>query len=319
MAKAFSTSRWLRKYGSKLGHQVFIRVRMNNGFETEIPVYDFVNNDKLPISVKKEHWNKGYVTGGTYHIPIRDLNLLLAKVERFVKSAIVELIEKNIRVTRENILKLTYINEDNAVENERKISSGEVIVNEDGGAFASHEEFVEFIIESEDPKFDKLKKSMGLYNKQYILDYWDDFIREYAPDSYNTPRYAVEDYIKNTQDNCKVTDFSGEWLERFFKHIIKEGYSFRKDGTNRQPYTITTVTKYLKHLKAFGDYLFVEKKILNNQDYKRFDLKKKTKKQSLMEVLPSFRPLIIKYKFSYYDDVILCYITGNNSQSYSGY
>ena len=229
MAKAFTTSRWLRKYGSKLGHQVFIRVRMNNGFVTEIPVYDYINNDKLPISVKKEHWNKGYVTGGTYHIPIRDLNLLLAKVERFVKSAIVELNEKNIRVTRENIIKLTYINEDSAVENERRITSGEVIVNEDGGAFASHEEFVEFIFESEDPKFDKLKKSMGLYNKQYILDYWDDFIHDYAPDSYNTPRYAIEDYIKKTQDNCKVTDFSGEWLERFFKHIIKEGYSFRKD------------------------------------------------------------------------------------------
>ena len=38
-----------------------------------------------------------------------------------------------------------------------------------------------------------------------------------------------------------------------------------------------------------------------------------------LEVLPSFRPLINKYKFSYYDDVIQCYITGNNSQSYSGY
>ena len=37
------------------------------------------------------------------------------------------------------------------------------------------------------------------------------------------------------------------------------------------------------------------------------------------KVLPSFRPLINKYKFSYYDDVIQCYITGNNSPSYSGY
>jgi len=36
-------------------------------------------------------------------------------------------------------------------------------------------------------------------------------------------------------------------------------------------------------------------------------------------LLPSFRPLINKYKFSYYDDVNQCYITGNNSQSYSGY
>ncbi len=286
MAKLFTTSRWLRRYGSKNGHQVFIRVRMHNGFETEIPVYDYINNNRLPISVKKENWNKGYVTGGVYHIPIRYINILLSKVERDVRDAVNELVEKNILITRENIIKLTYINEDSAVENERRIGLGEIIVNEDGGAFASPDEFVDFITESEDPKFDKLKKSMGLYKKQYILDYWDDFIREYAPDSYNTPRYVIEEYIKNTQDNCIVTDFSSAWLERFFKHIIKEGYSFKKDGTNRKPYTITTVVKYLKHLKAFGDYLFVEQKILDNQDYKRFDLKKKTKKQSLIKYHP---------------------------------
>jgi len=259
---------------------------MHNGIETEIPVYDYVNHKRLPISVKKEHWNKGYVTGGVYHIPIRDLNSLLSKVERNVKDAVNELIEKNIKITRDNIIQLTYINENNALENERKIATGEIIVNEDGGAFASHDEFVDFIIESQDPKFDKLKKSMGLYKKQYILDYWDDFIREYAADSYNTPRYVIEEYIKNTGDNCKATEFSSQWLDRFFKHIIKEGYSYRKDGTNRKPYTITTVTKYLKHLRAFGDYLFVEKEILNNQDYKRFELKKKTKKQSLIKYHP---------------------------------
>jgi len=286
MAKLFTTSRWVRRYASKSGHQVFIRVRMHSGIETEIPVYDYVNHKRLPISVKKEHWNKGYVTGGVYHIPIRDLNSLLSKVERNVKDAVNELIEKNIKITRDNIIQLTYINEDNALENERRIASGEVIVNEDGGAFASHDEFVDFIIESQDPKFDKLKKSMDLYKKQYILDYWDDFIREYAPDSYNTPRYVIEEYIKNTGDNCKATEFSSQWLERFFKHIIKEGYSYRKDGTNRKPYTITTVVKYLKHLKAFGDYLFVEKEILNNQDYKRFELRKKTKKQSLIKYHP---------------------------------
>jgi hypothetical protein len=286
MTKLFTTSRWLRRYGSKNGHQVFIRVRMHNDIETEVPVYDYVNHRRLPISVKKEHWNKGYVTGGGYHIPIRDVNSLLSKVERDVKDAVNELVEKNIIITRENIIKLTYINERNALENERRIASGEIIVNEDGGPFASHDEFVDFIIESEDPRFDKLKKSMGLYEKQYIMDYWDDFIREYAPDSYNTPRYIIEDYIRNTQDNCKVTEFSSAWLQRFFKHIIREGYSYKKDGTNRKPYTITTVVKYLKHLKAFGDYLFVEKKILDNQDYKRFELKKKTKKQSLIKYHP---------------------------------
>jgi len=35
--------------------------------------------------------------------------------------------------------------------------------------------------------------------------------------------------------------------------------------------------------------------------------------------LPFFRPQVNKYKFFYDDDVIQCYITGNNSQSYSGY
>lgn len=286
MARLFTTLRWLRRYGSRSGHQVFIRVRIRNGIETEIPVYDYVNNIRTPISVKKEHWNKGYVIGGRYHIPIRDINSLLSKVEYNVKSAVNELIEKNIKITRDNIIRLTYINEDNALENERKIASGEIIVNEDGGAFASEAEFIEYITESQDPKFDDLKRSMGVYEKQYILDYWDDFIREYAPDSYNTPRYVIEEYIRNTEDNCKATEFSSLWLERFFKHIIKEGYSFKKDGTNRKPYKIATVTKYLKHLRAFGDYLFVEKKILGNQDYKRFELKKKTKKQSLIKYQP---------------------------------
>jgi integrase len=283
MAQVFKTLRWLRPYRSKGGQQVFIRVRMRNGFETNIPVYDYIDHEKLPISVKREYWNKGYVTGGNYHISVRELNSLLTKVEYDVKDAVKELIEKNIQINQENITKLTYINEINALENERKIASGEVIVDEDGGAFASHEEFVEFVEQSEDPKFDALKKSMGLYNKEYILDYWDDFIKDFAPDSYNTPRHSIEEYIKDTEDNCKVREFSSDWIQRFFEYITKNGYSFRKDGTNRMPYTVTTVAKYHKHLRSFGDYLFSELKIIENQDYKRFSLKKKkSKKKSLI-------------------------------------
>jgi hypothetical protein len=165
MARLFTTLRWLRRYGGKNGHQVFIRVRMHNGFETEIPVYDYVNHKKLPISVKKEHWNKGYVTGGRYHMTIRDLNSLLTKVEQDVKDAVNELVEKNIKIKRDNIIQLTYINEENALENERKIATGEVIVDDDGGAFASQDEFEEFIADSDDPKFDTLKKAMGIYKK----------------------------------------------------------------------------------------------------------------------------------------------------------
>jgi hypothetical protein len=286
MAKLFTTSRWLRPYESKQGCQVFIRVRIHNGLNTEIPVYDYINHKRFPISVKKENWLKGYVKGGSYHISIADLNHLLSQTETKVKYAVYELIDKNIRITRENILKLAYINEDNALVNEQRIASGELIVDEQGGAFASKDEFVEYIATSPDPKFNSLKKAIGLYEKQFILDYWDDFIHEYAPNSYNSTKHSIEEYIRETDNNCKIQDFSAEWLEDYFDWIVKNGYSLLKDGTNRQYYTISTINKYLKHLKAFGDYLFSELKIINNQDYRRCKLRKNTKKQSLLKYNP---------------------------------
>jgi integrase len=286
MARLFTTLRWLRPYKSDSGHQVFIRVRIRNGIETDIPVYDYVNHQKLPISVKKEHWNKGHVTGGKYHIPIRDLNSLLSKVENDVKDAVNELIEKNIQIKRDSIIKLTYINEVNAKMNEQNIKSGKTIVDEQGGAFASHDEFVDYVSESEDPKFDNLKKSMGLYEKKYILDYWDEFVRDYAPNSYNAPKHAILEYIESTGDNCIATEFSSEWLQRFFEHIIKHGYSWRADGKDRKDFTISTIDKYDKHLKSFGDYLFKELELLDNQEYRRFSLKKSSKKKSLVKYTP---------------------------------
>ena len=275
--------RWLRRYASKNGQQVFIRVRMRNGFETEIPVYDYVNNSKVQISVKKEHWNKGHVTGGRYHIPVRDLNNLLTKVEADVKDAVNMALQGKVPINRENLIRLTYINELTAEENERKIATGEVIVDEQGGAFASQEEFEEFIETTHDPKFDKLKKILGVYSNEYILDYWDGFIKNFAPDSYNSPYNSIEGYIKETGNNCKASEFSDLWLQQFFKHIIENGYSFRKDGTNRQPYLISTINKYNKHLRHFGDYLFNEIKVLDNQNYRRFKLKEKVKKKSLIK------------------------------------
>jgi hypothetical protein len=286
MARLFTTLRWLRPYKSDSGHQVFIRVRIRNGIETEIPVYDYVNHQKLPISVKKEHWNKGHVIGGKYHIPIRDLNSLLSKVENDVKDAVNELIEKNIQIKRDSIIKLTYINEVSAKMNEQNIKSGKTIVDEQGGAFASHDEFVDYVSESEDPKFDNLKKSMGLYEKKYILDYWDEFIRDFAPDSYNAPKHAILEYIESTGDNCIATEFSSEWLQRYFEHIIQHGFSWREDGTDRQDYTISTITKYDKHLKSFGNYLFKEKRIIDNQDYQRFSPKNVVKKKALIKYNP---------------------------------
>ena len=285
MAQAFQTSRWLRPYRSKSGRQVFIRVRMRNGADYNIPVYDYVNHEKLPISVKREYWNKGYVTGGNYHTTVRDINYLFSRVELAVKYAVEDLIEKNIKINQENIIQLTYINEINALENERKIASGEIIVDEQGGAFASQDEFVDFLEISNDPKFDKLKKSLGIYSKEYILDFWDDFI-DNAPDSYNAPKHAIEEYIKVTEDNCKANEFSSAWLNRFFKHIIDNGYSWRNDGKDRLNYTITTINKYQKHLMKFGNYLFAVEKVLENQDYRRFGLKREVKKQSLVKYQP---------------------------------
>lgn len=287
MARLFTTLRWLRKYASKNGHQVFIRVRIRNGFETEIPVYDFVNNAKISISVKKEHWNKGHITGGRYHIPIRDINNLLTKVEGDVKDAVNMAIANKIQFNRENLIRLTYINELTEAENERKIASGELIVDEQGGAFASEDEFVDFISNNQDPKFDKLKMSMGLFQRRHILDYWDEFIEKHAPNSYTAPRHAIAEYISTTDDNCLASDFSSAWLERFFKHIIANGYSFRKDGKNRQDYTISTINKYHKHLMSFGDFLFNHKeRMLDNQEYRRFELKMSKKKPSIIKYKP---------------------------------
>lgn len=283
MAKIVRTTAWLRPYKSKQGHQIFIRVRIRDGFETEIPVYDYINDTKLPISVKKENWSKGTITGGSYHISIRAINRLISDVEYRVKDAVFELLERNAPITRENIIRLAYINQDNAAIDEKRIESGELIVNDEGGAFASQAEFNEYIAESSDPKFDRIKKALGITSKEYILDYWDDFIRDFAADSYNLGKHAIVEYIEKTGDNCRVADFSEAWLKRYFTYIIKHGYSLKKDGSDRKSYSISTINKYLKHLKSFGKYLFKEIKVLSNEEYSRFLLKDSSKKKSLIK------------------------------------
>jgi integrase len=286
MAKTYTTTAWLRPYKSKQGQQVFIRVRTRDGFETEIPVYDYVNNSKLPISIKKEYWSKGTITGGSYHISLRAINNLIANVEYRVKDAVSELLEKKAPISRENIIRLAYINQDNEVIDEKNIASGKVIVNDDGGAFASQDEFEEFIADSSDPKYAKIKKALGITQKEYILDYWDDYITNYAPDSYNCSKHSIVEYIEKTGDNCKAVDFSDLWLKRFFTYIIENGFSIQKDGKNRKDYSTSTINKYLKHQKLFGKYLFSEVKVINNQEYGRFMLHDTSKKKSLLKFKP---------------------------------
>lgn len=286
MKTAFSIVRKLRNYSSSNGRQVFIRVRMKGMPDVEIQVYDYVKLTKIPISVKTEHWNKGYVTGGNYHISIRDFNYLLKKVEDNVSDAVYELLRNNVPITRENVLKLTYINEETFIENEKLIQSGKVSVNEDGGAFASEDEFVDFVSASEDPKFNSLKKKLGIFQKKYILDYWDDFIKNYAPNSYNSPRKSIERYIEATGNNCEAAQFSDVWLESYFKYIVKNGFSWNKDGSKPLDYTVSTINKYHKHLRSFGDYLFKEIQVLENQNYRRFTLQKSAKKTSILKYKP---------------------------------
>ena len=284
MAKIYTTTAWLRPYKSKQGHQVFIRLRTRDGFETEIPVYDYVNGSKLPISIKKEYWSKGTITGGAYHISLRAINNLIANVEYRVKDAVSDLFNNKAPISRDNIIRLAYINQENEANDEKNIASGKVIVNDDGSAFASQEEFEEHIAESSDPKFNKIKKALGIISKEYILDYWDDFIRDYAASSYDLSKHSIVEYIKKTGDNCRASDFSSAWMKRYFIYIIDNGYSLQKDGKNRKNYSVSTINKYLKHLKRFGKYLFIEIKILSNEEYGRFSLRDTdSKKKSLIK------------------------------------
>ena len=286
MAKPFSINLKLRNYKSNNGQQVFIRVKMRDGYTTEIPVYHYIRNIKTPISVLKENWNKGYVTGGKYHIPIREINMLLHKVEMDVKDAVTELLQQKIKVTREAILRLTYINEESVIINETNIESGKVIVNEEGGAFASQDEFIEYISSSDDAKFNALKKKLGISQKKFILDFWDDFIDNYAPNSYTSPRKSIERYIEATGNNCEASQFSEVWLESYFKYTVKNGFSWNKDGSKPLKYTVSTINKYHKHLRSFGDYLFKQIQVLDNQNYRRFTLQKNSKKTSILKYKP---------------------------------
>ncbi len=285
MPKRYRIIRKLRTYKGVNGQQVLLRVRMNNGLETEIPVYDFANNEKIPITVFKKHWDKGNVIGGKYHISIRDLNFLIGKIEIKLEMAIEEMLVKNITINRQNLIKHTYQMDFDQKKEDKAIASGDIIVNEEGGAFESEEDFLEFIKNTEDPRYADVKKEYGV--KRYILDYWEGFIRDFAPDSYNGTKTPIERYINETNNNCKATEFSAVWLEQFFTHIIQEGYSLRKDGADKQNYCISTINKHFKHLKAFGDYLFIELKILDNQDYKRFRLKSDVKKKSILKYEPN--------------------------------
>lgn len=243
----------------------------------------------MTISVKKEHWNKGYVTGGRYHIPVRDLNSLLSMVEYDVRNAVNTLLTENVNITYENLLRMTYAHQEKDIVDEERIRKGDLIVREDGAAFESPDDFKEYVERQDDPKFDELKRQMGIWKRTNILDYWDEYINDYAPDGNDVIRPSIRKYIQRTGDNCKVTDFGSQWLKRYFTDLVDNGYVTTKKGKEtRHYYEVSTVGKYHKILRNFGKWLFEEKQLINTEDYKRFKLRNpKSKKASILKIAPN--------------------------------
>lgn len=273
MDKICSTGLWLRHYTSKNGHQLFVRVRIGNVFETEIPVYDYINEKRYVISISRDHWNKGTVTGGDYHRSVDEINNIIKEIENDVRNSVSTLAEKKFQITRSNILRLTYCDKENKrrelIRRRQRQYTGLLRGNgypQQGGLQATSQQEV---IKSDSSA---LHIAMPVREEKFITDLWNDFIKNRGTKAYAGTLGSIREYSDRTGDNCRASDFSAEWLERYFKDIIENGYSQRKDGSGRKYYTIPTILKYLKHLRAFGNYLFKDLKLLDSQDYLRFDL-----------------------------------------------
>jgi hypothetical protein len=283
MKQPFSISRRLRSTDSKHGHQVYIRVRGLTKSAIEIPVRDYVGDSYVTLSVHKKHWKGGFISGGRYHKSPRDVNTLMKLVEYDVIDAITTLLSENVKITYENVLKLTYAHKEQDIINEERIKKGDLIVREDGGAFESEDDFLEFLERQDDPKFIPLKRKAGLLKRQYLMDYWDDYIDDSRVKSHKLIKSSILRYIEKDDANIYAGGFNDEWLKQYFIYTIKTGYEGRVDGeVVTKHYEISTIEKYLKILRSFGDYLFDEG-VLDNQTYKRFKLRSKKKGQSILK------------------------------------
>lgn len=274
MKLPYRISRTLKRYESRHGRQVLIRVRMIGGKDFEIPVYDDVNGNRFPISIKHENWYNGYAIGGDYHIPVNNLNLLIDNIERKVSKAMFTLLHRKTEPNRRRILQLTYSGPKDFRKNQEQKEIDEIITNYHKGAFASEEDFLNFISNTDDSKYKDLKRDLGLFEKNFILDFWDGFIREHAPYSYNLSKKSIKIYLEITGDDCIVTKYDDIWLARYFSFLKDNGYYMGKDRNVSYPYENSTLKKYLKHMRSFGDYLF-EQKVITNQNYRRYKLEKK--------------------------------------------
>ncbi len=283
MKQPYKISRRLRYKPSKHGHQVLIRIRGLTKSDIEIPVRDYVGNTFVTLSVKKEHWNSGFITGGKYHKSPRDVNTILQLVEYDVEDAVKTLLSENVKITYANVLRLTYAHKEQDIINEERIKKGDLLVREDGGAFESEDDFMEFLERQDDPKFIQMKRQAGLLKRQYLLDYWDDYIDDTGVKSHEIIKSSLLRFIEKEGANIYATSFDDEWLKKYFVYTINTGYEGKKDGkVVTKHYEISTIEKYLKILRSFGDYLFDEG-VLDNQNYKRFKLRNKKKGQSILK------------------------------------
>jgi hypothetical protein len=274
MKLPYHVSRTLKRYASKHGRQVMIRVRMTGGKDFEIPVYDHINSKKFPISIKEENWYNGTAMGGDYHISIDNINLLIDEIEKKIRSVLFILQHRKIEITRSKILHLSYSGPEQFKNDLHRKEADDLISKYHQGKFASEKEFFNFISNTDDSKYKDLKRDLGMYEKNYILDYWDDFIASHAQATYNHSKKAIITYINESGDDCIVTRYDENWLNRFFGYLIVHGYYRGKDDTQRIPYGTSTLVKYLRHMRSFGDYLF-EQKVITNQNYRRYKLEGK--------------------------------------------
>ncbi len=283
MKLPYKVTRTLKRYEGKNGKQVMIRIRSSLFKDIEIPVYDFMDGKKIRISVKPEHWSKGTIIGGKYYKPIRDLNLHMANIEHFVKDAIYTLFQQKIIPTRENVLECTYIFFEPFNTKYLSEKDGFLTFNLSGGGSGLDDDALNSPFMKE---LREVKGNEDLLKREYILDFWDEFITKYAPDEYGVIQPSIFRYIERTGDNCRARDFNSLWLERYFTFIIKKGYQKKiKNGERQCFYEVSTVEKYLKIMRGFGKWLFEEKEVINTEDYKRFKLRNsKSKKSSLLKI-----------------------------------
>jgi len=115
------------------------------------------------------------------------------------------------------------------------------------------------------------------------MDYWDDYIDDCGVKSHELIQSSLLRHIERDDANIYAVNLDDEWLRQYFISTIKSGFQGKEDDkVVTKHYEISTIEKYLKILRSYGDYLF-EEGVLENQNYRRFKLRSKKKGQSILK------------------------------------